>query len=75
MSKYLYILSAETPFSETELKGIKDDISRLFKCTEVAVSNGKVFTLQSPLAPEDVESLAEAVKKFRLQVKAGGRVD
>lgn len=75
MPKYLYILNAENPFDETEVNRIKDELCRMFECTDVAVSMGKVFTLQSPFGPADIERLAADVwKKFRLHFKAGGRV-
>ena len=75
MPKYIYILSGEEPFSETELKWTKEEVCRLFKCTDLSVSEGKVLTLHSPFAPEDLGHLEPAVKKLRLQVKAGGRID
>jgi hypothetical protein len=76
MPKYLYILSAEKPFIETELNRIKDEICRLFECTDLSVSEGKVFTFQSPFGPRDVQHLAaEASKRFRMHLTAGGKVD
>ena len=76
MPKYLYILSGDGPFSETDLNSMKEEICRLFKCTDVTVSGEKVLTLQSPLGPADIEHLAaETSKRFHLQFKAGGQVD
>lgn len=75
MPKYLYILSGEEPFSEMELKWMKEEIYRLFSYTDLSVSEGKVLTLHSPVAPEDLAHLEPAVKRLRLHVKAGGRID
>lgn len=76
MPKHMYILSAERPFSETELNRIKGEISGLFECTDVRVSDSKVFTLQSPLGPKEVALLAaEASQRFGMHFRAGGQID
>jgi hypothetical protein len=76
MHKYLYIVGAEKPFSETELVRIKDEICKLFKCTQISVSGGTRFTIQSPLGPGEVEPVvSELSKRFRAQFSAGGKVD
>jgi len=75
MKSYLYILSAERPFPETELTRVKDEVCRLFECEDVRVADNAVFTIESPLAPDAADRLAaEASKKFRLTFKAGGKV-
>ena len=75
MPKYLYILSAEKPFDETEVNRVKDEICQLFGCTEAGVSGRQVFTLQSAFGPVEVERLAaDAWERFRLHFKAGGRI-
>ena len=76
MPKYLYILGAEKPFSETDVKRIRDELCRLFECTDVMVSGERVFTLHSPLGVKDIERLAaEVTKRFRLQFRAGGKTE
>ena len=75
MHQYLYILSAEKPFSETEANRIKEEICRLFECTEITVAGGKQFTIHSPLGPDAVERVAvELTRRFRLEFRAGGKV-
>jgi hypothetical protein len=76
MPKYLYILSTEKPFSETDVNRIKDEICRLFECSEVGISSAHVFTLHSPLGPVEVEPRAlEVWKRFRLRFNGGGKVN
>jgi hypothetical protein len=75
MPKYLHIVSAEQSFGEGELKWVKDEICRLFKCTELSVSEEKVFTVRSPFGPDDVERFAATLNKLRLHFRAGGRID
>src|SRR5688500_12869882 len=75
MPKHLYILSADRPFSEKDLNRIKDEICRLFDCTEISVADAKVFTIHSPLGLKDMERLAiEAAMRFGLHLKAGGEL-
>ena len=75
MHQYLYILSAEKPFGETEANRIKEEICRLFECTEITVTGGKQFAIHSPLGPDPVERVAaELARRFRLEFRAGGKV-
>ena len=75
MPKYLYILSTERPFSETDVNRIKDELCRLFQCTEVDISGAHVFKLHSPLGPVEVEAITlEVWKRFGLRFNAGGKV-
>jgi hypothetical protein len=76
MPKYLYLFSTEQPFAETELRNIEEEICRLFKCTEVRVAGGKDFTLHSPLGPDEVKYvMKELTKRFRVQFRAGGKME
>ena len=75
MPEYMYILSGEKPFTESEMTEIRDGVQRLFKCTDLSVSDGRVFTMRSPFGPNDIEYLAdEARKRFRLRLRGGGAV-
>jgi hypothetical protein len=76
MHKYLYILSAEEPFSETDVNRIEEEICRLFECTGITVEGGTQFTIHSPLGPEAVDVVAaELAKRFRIECRAGGKVE
>jgi hypothetical protein len=76
MPKYLYLLSTEKPFTETELSNIKEEICRLFKCTEIGVAGGTDFTVHSPLGPDQMEYvMKDLTKRFRVQFRAGGKMD
>ena len=76
MHKYLYILNAEKPFTDMELGSIKDELCRLFKCSEISVAGGTQFTIHSPLDPRQIDSVVkEFSMKFRVQFAAGGTID
>src|SRR2546426_7604728 len=75
MTTYLYVLAVEKTFVETELGSVKDEICRLFDCTEIEVSGATDFTVYTPLAPEQVKrALGELSKRFGAEFKAGAKV-
>ena len=76
MPRYVYILSADKAFRESDLDSIKAGICVLFASTEISVDGGKVFTIHSPFGPKDMERLAlEASLRFGLHLRAGGQID
>ena len=76
MHKYLYIVSADKPFTEGDLSSIKEEICRLFECTQIEVAGGTRFTIHSPLGPNDVDSVVgELSRRFRAKFSGGGKVD
>jgi len=75
MTRYLYIVSTERTFGETELVRVKEEICRLFDCTEVEVSGATDFTVYTPLGPEQVKrTLGELSKRFGAEFRAGGQM-
>ena len=75
MTTYLYVVSVKKTFSETELGAVKDEICRLFCCTEIQVSGATDFIVRTPLGPEQVErALAELSKRFGVRFRAGAKV-
>ena len=75
MTTYLYVLSVKKTFSETELGTVKDEICRLFDCTEIEVSGATDFAVYTPLAPEQVKRASDELsKRFRAEFRAGAKV-
>ena len=75
MTTYLYVLSVKKTFSETELGTVKDEICRLFDCTEIEVSGATDFTVYTPLAPEQVKRASDELsKRFGAEFRAGAKV-
>jgi hypothetical protein len=72
MTQYLYLLTVQTTFPEMELKRVKDEICRLFDCTDVEVSGATDFVVYTPLGPGRVQdAVQELSRKFGAEFKAG----
>jgi len=75
MTTYLYVIGVERSFGETELERVKDEVCRLFDCTEIEVSDATDFTVYTPLTPEQAErALRELSQTFGAEFKAGAKV-
>ncbi len=75
MQAFIYVLSVEQAFSEAELPKVTEEMCRLLQCTGISVSHGRDFTLQSPLALDQLDGhVKELSQKFGAQFKAGGKI-
>lgn len=76
MGKYWYIVAVEKTFTGGELSEVKDEICRVFDCTDIEVSGGTSFTVYSPFGPEKLNDiLRELSQKFRVDFRAGGQIE
>ena len=76
MTKYLYVISVESPFREADLAAMKAEICRCFECTSISVSGGKHFTVHSPFGADKLDNvMKELSRKFRIEFKAGGKLE
>jgi hypothetical protein len=76
MTRYLYVIAVQKTFSESELKSAKDEVCRLFDCTEVKVSGSTDFVVYTPLGPDEVEeAVRELSGRFGAEFRAGVKMD
>jgi hypothetical protein len=75
MTTYLYVLGVEKAFSGAELVRVRDEVCRLFNCTEIEVSGATDFTVHTPLGPAQAErALGELSGRFGAAFRAGTKV-
>ena len=65
MAKYLYMISVQKTFAESELNLVKVEICNLFDCTDIKVSGSTKFLVYTSLEPAETEpALRQLSGKF-----------
>ena len=72
MTTYLYVLGVKKTFVGAELQRVKNEVCRLFSCTDIEVSGATDFTVHTPLGPEQAErALRDLSGSFGATFRAG----